>query len=186
MSRPLWSIAWTRLLARLRRRVCSSIPISEQSTGNLPTLTAEGERYAQACRRLLTDVDDLESSLLDDQVQPQGTVRMTAPVLFGTRYVAPAITQLLQDNPRIEVQLTLADQITNLTEDGFNLALRIGALADSTLIAAPLGMIRRVVCAHPRLASLHPVLCPEDLSAMPCVNFQRETDLGTWQFQRSG
>ena len=150
------------------------------------SVTPEGQRYLRHCRQILADVAEAENGLRDDGGELQGEVRMTAPVLFGTRYVVPAISKFLIEHPQIHVDLLLADNISDIVDEGIDLALRIGVLPDSAMVATPLGEMRRVVCASPGLIEQYQVAHPRDLSQVPCIRFRRESTGSTWHFQTDG
>lgn len=123
-----------RLLNRTTRRVA---------------LTDEGRHYLEKCRTVLAALDDAESTLVGEASQPCGTLTITAPVLFGQMHVAPAVARFLEHHDEMRVSVLLLDRMVNLLEEGIDLAIRIGRLEDSSLIAHPLGTVRRMVVASP-------------------------------------
>lgn len=148
------------------------------------SLTEEGRAYLDRCRRILADVEEAEQALVSDRAEPRGTIRATAPVLFGQLHVAPAAGEFLRRHPRVEVELLLLDRVVNLIEEGIDVAVRIGPLADSSMIAVPVGHVRRVVCASTAL--LDRVGIPEtpaDLAERPCVRFRGLTSTSSWRFR---
>jgi DNA-binding transcriptional LysR family regulator len=162
----------TRLLRRTTRRM---------------SLTAEGQSYLERCRRILTDVEEAELSVVRGQSEPRGQVRMTAPVLFGQMHVAPAVTEFLRRFNEVQVELLLLDRVVNLVEEGIDLGVRIAHLADSTMVGVPVGRVRRVVCASPALlrdggTPAH----PRELAERPCVRFRGISPGDNWAFQDSG
>jgi DNA-binding transcriptional LysR family regulator len=151
------------------------------------SLTESGRGYLERCRRILADIEDAEQSLVNEQVEPRGQIRATAPVLFGQLHVAPAVTAFLQRFDRVEVELLLLDRVVNLVDEGLDLAIRIGALPDSSLIAASVGQMRRVVCASPDLLDrVGPLAHPRDLARQRCVRFRGLTPGSTWHFRDAG
>src|SRR6185369_338463 len=108
-------------------------------------LTDEGRDYFERCRRLLAEVEEAEASLLARQVNPSGRLVITAPVMFGRLHVAPMVTDFLAAFPDVRVELLLVDRVVNLIDEGIDLAVRIGALPDSSLVAVALGTTRRVL-----------------------------------------
>ena len=112
-------------------------------------LTDEGRRYLERCRQILADIDEAEDELSSHQSEPRGHINVTAPVMFGKMHVAPAITAFLQRYERTQVDLQLLDRPVNLIEEGIDVAIRIGHLSESSMIAKPVGEIRRVLCASP-------------------------------------
>ncbi len=159
----------TRLLRRTTRRM---------------SLTAEGQGYLERCRRILGDIEEAEASLMRAQVEPRGQVRMTAPVLFGQMHVAPAVTEFLRSYDEVQVELLLLDRVVNLVDEGIDLAIRIAHLTDSTMVAVPVGRVRRVVCASPALLRADGIpQHPRELSERPCVRFRGINPGDSWTFQ---
>ncbi len=133
-------------------------------------LTDEGRRHLDNCRQLLGAVDDAEAALAAGAVEPSGLLTVTAPMLFGQMHVAPVITRLVQQHPLLRCRLLLMDRVVNLLEEGIDAGIRIGALDDSSLVALPIGRIRRVVVASPALLRSHGVPShPRELLQAPCV-----------------
>lgn len=136
------------------------------------SLTEEGHHYIENCRQLLAAVKDAESALTADAVEPSGPLTITAPVLFGQMYVAPAVTRFVQKYGKVRVNLILLDRVVNLLEENIDVAIRIGALEDSSLVAQPVGSVRRMVVASPTYLSRHEVpKHPRDLLKANCVRF---------------
>jgi DNA-binding transcriptional LysR family regulator len=162
----------TRLLRRTTRRM---------------SLTAEGRVYLERCRSILGDIEEAEASVTRDQVEPRGQVRMTAPVLFGQMHVAPALSEFLNRFGEVQIELLLLDRVVNLVEEGIDLAIRIGHLADSTMVAVPVSQVRRVVCASPvLLRTLGIPAHPSEMSEHPCVRFRGINPGDSWSFQDAG
>ncbi len=115
------------------------------------SLTDEGRRHLDSCRQVLAAVDESEAALSAESRSPMGHLNVTAPVLFGQMYVAPAITRFVQAHPGMRCSVVLLDRMVNLLEEGLDVGIRIGPLEDSSLVALPLGRIRRVVVASPAL-----------------------------------
>ena len=142
-----------RLLNRTTRRIA---------------LTAEGREYLERCRRILADLEEAEQALGTTGQDPSGLLRVTAPVLFGQLHAAPTVRGFLARHRRMQVELVLLDRVVSLVEEGIDVAVRIGPLADSSMVAVPVGQLRRVVVASPALLQTagvpeHPAtwrLCP--------------------------
>jgi DNA-binding transcriptional LysR family regulator len=148
------------------------------------SLTEEGRAYLDRCRRILADVAEAEQALVSERAEPQGEIRATAPVLFGQLHVAPAITDFVRRYQRVRVELLLLDRVVNLIEEGIDVAVRIGPLADSSMIAAPVGHVRRVVCASPELLERAGTPeRPEILADQSCVRFRGIAPGSTWHFR---
>src|SRR5277367_5608987 len=111
--------------------------------------TEVGQNYYERCLRVLTELDEAERAAGDQQTAPRGRLRVTAPAAFGTRHLAPAVADYLTAYPDVSIDLSLGDPYLDLLENGFDLAIRSGQLADSSLIARKLGAIETFVCASP-------------------------------------
>lgn len=158
-----------RLLTRTTRRM---------------SLTDEGRLYLERCRRILADVEEAEREVMDRDAEPRGQLRVTAPVLFGTRHVAPAMAELAKRHPGLRVELVLLDRVVDLVDEGIDVGIRIGRLPDSSLVLVPVGEVRRVVVASPASLRRHGVpRHPAELAALPCVEFR---GLGRWTFVEDG
>ncbi|MEL6301189.1 MAG: LysR family transcriptional regulator [Pseudomonadota bacterium] len=156
-----------------------------QRTTRRMSLTPEGNDYLQRCRQILSDVDEAERVARQDIENPEGPLRLTAPIQFGQMHVAPLITELLTEHQRISVDLLLLDRNVNLIDEGIDLAVRIGALPDSGMIGVKIGEVRRVVCAAPSLLEQTGVPSgPETLRQLPCIRVRNLTRASNWQFRR--
>src|SRR5262245_6150647 len=124
----------TRLLNRSSRRL---------------TLTDTGQLYAAACRRILDEVDEAERAASGEYRAPKGDLTLTAPIVFGRLHVLPIVVEFLKAYPDIDVRIVLADHVMNLHQDAADVAVRIGTLPDSSLIATRVGTIRQVICGSP-------------------------------------
>ncbi|MGV8990653.1 MAG: LysR family transcriptional regulator [Thiobacillus sp.] len=150
------------------------------------SLTEEGRHYIESCRQLLAAVQDAESALTTDAVEPSGQLTVTAPMLFGQMYVAPAVTRFVQKHDKVRVNLLLLDRVVNLLEEKIDVGIRIGALEDSSLVAQPLGSVRRMVVASPDYLSSHATPAhPKDLLKANCVRFSGNA-APWWTFHENG
>ncbi|MDF3833578.1 LysR family transcriptional regulator [Cupriavidus basilensis] len=150
------------------------------------SLTDEGRNYLDSCRRILATIDEAEALLSERHVEPSGQLVLTAPVLFGQMHVAPAVTRFVQRYPAVHCRMEFTDRVVNLLEEEIDVGVRIGPLADSNLVARPLGHIRRVVVATPDFLREHGVPShPDALAHASCVRF-----IGNpahwWSFQQEG
>ena len=151
------------------------------------SLTSEGRDYLERCRRILADVDEAERAVMQDEGEPRGEIRITAPVQFGQLHIAPALSGFLQRFQQVRVDLVLLDRNVDLVEEGFDLALRIGHLADSSMIAVRLGEVHKVVCASPELLLETGVPDhPQALSGLPCIRLHNLPRALEWQFREGG
>ncbi|MAC48577.1 MAG: LysR family transcriptional regulator [Oceanospirillum sp.] len=137
-----------RTLAELEEYL--GVRLLNRSTRRL-SLTDEGREYLQHCRRILAEVQEVEFLLDSRKQRPTGKLSLTAPVMFGRLHIAPLLNQWLLDNPGMSAELTLLDRVTDIIEEGYDIALRIGKLSDSSLIAMPLGQVHYTLCASPQL-----------------------------------
>jgi len=162
----------TRLLNRTTRSV---------------TLTEIGRNYLDRCVGLLEDFDDLESSAKRQQTVPRGRIRITAPATFGELFLSDAVADFTDHYPEITVDLSLADRYVNVVEEGFDLAIRIGELRDSSLIARRLTASRLTVCASPDYLRQHgkPVH-PSDLTHHNCIFDSNLREGERWPFVIEG
>jgi DNA-binding transcriptional LysR family regulator len=132
-------------------------------------------------------VEEAEELLTRGQAEPRGALRVTAPILFGQMHVAPAIVGFLRRFPRVKVELLLLDRVVNLVEEGIDVGIRIAHLADASMIAIPVGQVRPVVCASPRLLRRVGVpKHPQALTEQPCVQFRGLDATATWPFRAAG
>lgn len=113
------------------------------------TLTEAGQRYFEDCRRILSDLREADAAAAGSFSRPVGTLTVTASVLFGRLYVAPIITDYLDTHPAVSVNALLLDRVTNLVEEGIDVAVRIGHLPMSNLTAVRVGTVRRIICGAP-------------------------------------
>lgn len=147
-------------------------------------LTDAGEAYVEDCKRILEAVTEAERGASGQYNVPQGELTVTAPIVFGRLHVVPVVTEFLRAYQRVDVRLLLADRALNLIEDRVDLAVRIGPLPDSRLVASKVGQIRRVVCASPAyLKERGTPRAPQDLLKHDCVTFAGLTDAGSWTFR---
>lgn len=158
----------TRLLNRTTRKI---------------TLTEEGKLYLARCRRILFDIDEAELELSSQQSKPSGKLSITASVNFGNFKISPLINQFLKRHDQIKVDLLLRDKNVNLIEEGIDVAIRIGPLSDSSMVAKNVGHVRRILCATPKFLNAHPSIKePKDLARIPCIRFPLLSQGGNWQF----
>ncbi len=133
-----------RLGARLLQRTTRQI-----------ALTEAGQDYYQRVQAILEQVDEAEAAVSQRAMQVQGTLKMTAPTSFGRMHIAPHLGGFLDQSGDISLDLHLSDEFTDLIADGFDLAIRVGALPDSSLVARKLAPIHRVLCASPDYIAKH-------------------------------
>lgn len=176
--------AVTRAVAELESRM--GVRLLTRTTRTV-RLTEAGTRYASDCRRILADVADSEASTIGAHSQPRGHLVITAPVLFGRMYVMPIVTAYLERYPDVDVSCWYVDRTVNLIDEGIDVAIRIGQLADSTLQAVGVGHVDRVVCASRRYLKSHGVPRePRELVKHRIVSADAVTPTHDWSFVADG
>jgi DNA-binding transcriptional LysR family regulator len=159
----------SRKLAELETHLGTRLFI--RSTRKL-ALTVAGAAYLPACKRILEQIRDAERAASGEYLSPRGDLVVTAPIVSGRLHVLPVINEFLASYPEIDVRLVLSDRNVHLIDDRVDLAVRIGALQDSSMIATRVASVRRVVCASPAfLASVGAPKVPADLSKLACITF---------------
>jgi DNA-binding transcriptional LysR family regulator len=147
--------------------------------------TDAGRSYIAAAKRILADVAEAERAASGEYTTPRGELSVSATVALGRLHLQPVVAEFLAAFPEVDVQLSLQDRAVNLLEDHIDVALRIGALADSSLIAVRIGEIRRVVCASPAyLKARGTPKSPDDLAAHNCVSYAPFQSPTLWRFKR--
>jgi DNA-binding transcriptional LysR family regulator len=165
----LESLLGARLLIRTTRKL---------------TLTDAGVAYLAAARRILEQVEDAEREAAGEFSAPKGELVITAPMLFGKLHVLPLVADFLASFKEINIRLVLADRNVHLIDDHVDMAVRIGKLPDSTLVATRIGSMRTVMCASPALLASHGTPnSPSDLLRFPCVMVDTPMPSPGWQFQ---
>ena len=150
-------------------------------------LTDVGRAYVASCRQILDELDDAERLASGEYRTPRGDMLITAPVMFGRLHVAPVVLDFLNVYPDITIRLLLADYFIDLVENRIDLAIRIGELPDSALIATRLGAVHWITCASPAyLASRGTPNGPEDLVHHDCIAFEGLYSTNSWTFAQSG
>ena len=148
------------------------------------SLTKDGQHYLERCRRILNEIEDAEKELSEEHNEPIGTLRVTAPVLFGYKHVTPALIRFAQKYERVEMDLVLLNRVVNLIDEGFDVAIRIGELEDSSMIARQVGNVRRTLFVQVQnfLKNMeHPKL-PEEITSFNCVRHTGIASSAHWNF----
>lgn len=176
MSAP----AVVRSLAALERVV--GVRLLNRTTRR-SSLTDEGREYLERCKSVLAEVEHADAVLSVRRVEPRGLLRLTAPVTYGRMHVAPLLAGLTARHPGLEVELLLVDRVVDLVEEGMDAGVRIGHLAQSSLVAVRLEETRRVICAAPAYLKRQGVpLVPQDLAAHRTILFSGLTAATEWSF----
>jgi DNA-binding transcriptional LysR family regulator len=149
-------------------------------------LTEAGRIYVAACKHILKEVRAAEGSATGETDSPKRDLVITAPMIFGRLYVVPIVAQFLNVYPGINVELVLTDRMLNLPDEPVDVAIRVGKLPDSSLVAIRVGASRRVVCGSPSYFAIQGTpKIPSELAAHACVTFRGLMSPDTWTF-RSG
>ena len=150
-------------------------------------LTEAGQRYLVDCKRVLAEVDEIDQSAAGIHASPRGKVTVTASVLFGSMVVVPILLDLLEQYPDIEIDAFYVDRVTNLMDEGLDVAVRIADLPDSGLSAVRVGSVRRVLCAAPQyLAERGSPDTPSGLATHDLIDFVNLTRTSDWNFVEDG
>lgn len=146
-------------------------------------LTEAGRDYLAACRQILEQVDEAERAAAGAYAKVKGQLVIAAPIVFGRLHMVPVAAEFLEQHPEVDIQLRLGDRNANLIEEHVDVALRIGTLPDSNLVAIQVGAIRRVVCASPDyLHRFGTPQSPGDLTAHRCISFDGLDAASAWTF----
>jgi DNA-binding transcriptional LysR family regulator len=173
--------AVTRLVGALEERIGARL--FTRTTRSL-ALTEAGIRLHADAGRILAELAEAEAAAAGEHQAPRGTLRITAPVLFGQFHIAPVIPGFLAAYPQVTVNLDLLDRVVHLLEEGIDVALRIGTLPDSTLSAIRVGMVRLVTVAAPAyLEAAGTPATPEELAGHQTVNASNLHRPDEWHFQ---
>jgi DNA-binding transcriptional LysR family regulator len=144
-------------------------------------LTDEGANYYDTCSRLLAEIDEAEAAVSAGRIEPRGALKVALPASFGNRHIAPLVPRFAERYPNVQLALSLSDRTVNIIEEGFDLAVRIAHLEDSSLAARRLAPNRRVVCASPAYLRRHGMpRTPQELLRHNCIT---STDFSmTWDY----
>jgi DNA-binding transcriptional LysR family regulator len=171
----------TRLIAALEERLGARLL---QRTTRSVSLTDVGTRYLERARRILADVEEAENSVEGERTRPSGRLVVSAPIGFGRLHVSPVMSKYLARYFEVSAELRLSDRIINLVEDGVDLAVRIGHLPDSTLVARHVGEMRRIlIAAQAYLKRRGEPKTPQAITSHDTIQFGAAPD---WRFVEDG
>jgi DNA-binding transcriptional LysR family regulator len=142
----------TKHLAALEARLGTRL--FHRTTRRL-TITDAGRRYMESTERLLADIETADAAVAADRVEPRGLLRLNVPLVFGIRQIAPRLATFAARHPQVSIELGLNDRLVDLAEEGWDLAIRIGSLRDSSLVARRLAPCRMLICAAPTYLAAH-------------------------------
>jgi DNA-binding transcriptional LysR family regulator len=150
-------------------------------------VTDAGGRYVQDCRRILTEMLEADESVSGMHASPRGRLSVTAPVLFGSLFVTPIVTEYLSRYPDVSASCLFLDRVVNLLDEDVDVAVRIGELPDSSMQAIRVGQVRRVICASPDyLARQGLPTDPDDLHAHTIISASSVTPNPEWKLMDQG
>jgi len=174
--------AVSRRLSALESRL--GVHLVARTTRRL-TPTETGRAFYDRAVRILADLEEAEQAVSSAEAELRGTLRIAAPLTFSVRHLSPVLSAFMLAHPDISVDLDLNDRPVNLVEDGFDLAIRIGRLTDSSLIARRLATVRRVVVSSPAYWDRHErPTRPADLAGHATMSYANVPDTETWGFVR--
>jgi DNA-binding transcriptional LysR family regulator len=176
----------TKHIAALESRL--GVKMFHRSTRRI-SLTDAGRNYLESSERILADIEAADSAVAADRVEPRGLLRLNAPVSFGCRQIAPLLSEFARSYPLVTVELGLNDRYVDLVEEGWDLAIRIGNLSDSSLVIRRIASCRTVVCAAPSYLAAHGVpRTLSDLAGHNCLGYTlgRSSGHGKWMFGSKG
>lgn len=174
--------AVTRSIAQLEARLGVKLL---QRTTRFVRPTEAGARYLEDARRVIAAADEADEAAIGINTAPRGHLTITAPVLFGRLYVMPCVVNYLQQHPQTQITALLVDRVVNMLEEGVEVAVRIGPLADSSYKALQVGSVRKLLCAAPNYLAQHGVPSqPQELAARDIIVASNLGPKVEWRFGR--
>lgn len=172
----------TRAVADLEERL--GVKLFTRTTRYV-RVTDAGKRYLDDCKRILSEIIEADDAAAGINGEPSGHIAITAPVLLGQMFVQPIVIEYLQRFPKMELSALYLDRVVNLLEEGLDVGIRVGELADSSIRAARVGSVRRVLCAAPDyIARMGLPQKPEDLLAHTLVSANGINPTSDWKFHQ--
>lgn len=171
----------TRLISELETKLGARL--FHRTTRSLG-LTQAGARYLDDCIRILADLEEADRQAAGVHGEPSGKVSITGSGMFGRLVLTPLLYELMDVYPKLSISTFFLDRVVHMVDEGFDVAVRIAHLPDSTLAATKVGTVRRVVCASPDYIFAHglPVV-PDDLDDHACINVSALSPTGVWDFE---
>ena len=156
-------------------------------TTRVVRVTEPGARYVEDCRRILAELTEADESVSGMHSAPRGRLTLTAPALFGARFVTPIVTEYLQRYPEVSASCWFLDRVVNMMDEGVDVAVRIGELPDSSMQAIRVGRVRRVICAAPGYLDQHGhPRNPDELTGHSIVSASSVTPTPEWRLVENG
>lgn len=176
--------AVSKLVTRLEMRL--GVRLLQRTTRAIH-LTSEGEIFYDQARRIVGEIASLESRIADRRGTPHGLLRVTTSLAFATHQLAPVISEFLARYPEIRVALLPTDRVTDMVEEGIDVAIRIGRLPDTSFMARKIGEDKRLICAAPDYLARHGTpRRPDDLLRHDCILARERAYLNRWAFRLDG
>jgi DNA-binding transcriptional LysR family regulator len=173
----------TRSVAQLEDQL--GLMLLTRTTRSL-RLTDRGEIFLESCQQILDDIDNAQRRVRGESAEPRGELRLAAPIVFGRLHVLPIVNRMLSEHPNLSVRLSLSDRNVHLVDDGIDIAVRIGNLVDSAMIAVKLGEVSRVVIASPAYLKAHGVpKSPTKLVDLDIIAFESLDATNEWRFKQN-
>lgn len=170
----------TRSIAQLEDQL--GLMLLTRTTRSL-RLTERGAVYLESCQQILEDIDGAERRVRGENAEPRGEMKVAAPILFGRLHVLPIVNRILSEHRSLSIRLTVSDRNVNLVDEGIDVAIRIGELADSSLIAVKLGEVSRVLVANPAyLKERGTPSTPAALASHDIIAFESIDATNEWRF----
>jgi DNA-binding transcriptional LysR family regulator len=174
----------SRRVARLEGKLGTRLLV--RSTRGL-TPTEAGRLFAERAARALVELDDAQTAIAEGERDPSGSLRIAAPLSFGIMHLGPALAEFAQQHPRIAIDVAFSDRFVDLVEDGFDAAVRIGILKDSSLVGRKLSPIRALIAASPDYLARHGrPATPRDLLQHRCLTYSGAGSEEQWRFRVRG
>lgn len=169
----------SRQIARLEDRL--GVRLLERTTRSLRP-TEAGQAYYERCARIVADVADAENAISESQREPRGTLRLSAPMSLGYRYLGEPLAMFLRQHPSVRIEVSLSDRRVDLIDEGYDVAIRIGVLDDSSMIARRLGPAQMLVVGSEAYLATHgEPRVPDDLRHHDCLLYAYGPTVSTWR-----
>jgi len=176
--------AVSKLITRLETRL--GVRLLQRTTRALH-LTAEGEAFYEAARRIVAEIETIETQISGQRDTPHGLLRVTTSLAFSTHQLAPVIQEFMARYPQVQLELLPTDRVVDMVEEGVDIAIRIGRLADTSFMARKIGEDKRLICAAPSYLARHGTpRRPEELVRHNCIVSRERPYLNRWPFRIDG
>jgi len=151
------------------------------------TVTAQGREYFERSQQILAQLDEADAMAAETALTPSGFMRISLPVSFGIRYIAPLIRQFSERYPQVHLEVQFADHLVDMVDEGIDVAIRIASEITPTLVARRLATVRVIACASPSyLVQYGYPRVPEDLKNHRCISYCYSPTGETWRFRDGG